>query len=111
MDFGPFLVRFGPKVIPFWAQFWFHFGPLLVLKMIPLRGAIFERKHKDFKGFLAFLPPKGAPFWDHFGGQSLLHFGSFLSHFGPFVGALLGQPEPPILPSLWAGPAGPWGRG
>ncbi len=106
MDFGTVLGRFGPK-------FWLILGPVLGsiwptfwAKNGPPSGGRFERKHKEFKGFWSFSAPKKGsvlgPFWGPNLAQFWLHF---WSHFGPFAGALLGRPEPPIC--LVFGPAWP----
>ena len=80
--------------------------------LAPLRGAMLSGNTMNSNGFGAFSAPKNGsvlvPFWVPILAPFWLHF---WLHFGLFVVPLLGQPEPPILPSLWAGLAGPWGRG
>ena len=104
MDFGPVLDPFGPKIGSFLAHFWLHFWTPFGAKNGPPSGGHFKPKHKEFKGFWCFPAPQKGSVLGPLLGQKWLHFGlHFRSHFGSFWGALLGQPEPPILPSLRAG--------
>ena len=104
-----------PKGDQNWAQIGYNsgplFGPLLVLKMAPLRGAVLSENTRNSKGFGAFRPQKRAPCWVPFWCQIWLNFGSILVPFWPLCGAPFGPARTPYLPSLWAGLAGPRGRG
>ena len=95
-----------PNLAHFGLNFGSILGPFWGLKMTPLRGAILSQNTMNSKGFGAFQPPKGAPFWATFGAQIWLnsgpHFGPILAPFGV---AFWASPNPPFC--LVFGPAWP----